>query len=118
MNRKPWEKKCLMTLETRLPERSVSADLKRAGSGDKVGAMEQSGDGHSTEITKLLAPRKKRSIAFEFWACSRDHLELPDWSRDILAGWVLLSLRSWLCTRQTFSTAQIFIDVELFHISD
>ena len=39
---------------------------------------------HTTEITKLLAPRKKQSIAFEYWACSRDHLERPDWSRDIL----------------------------------
>ena len=32
----------------------------------------------TTEITELLAPWKKRSIAFEFWACSRDHLERPD----------------------------------------
>ena len=39
----------------------------------------------TTEITKLLAPQKKPSIAFEFWACSSDHLERPDWSRGIFA---------------------------------
>ena len=38
----------------------------------------------TTEITELLAPGKKRSISFEFWPCSRDHLERPDWSRDII----------------------------------
>ena len=40
---------------------------------------------HATnEITKLLAPGKKnQSIAFEFLAYSRDHLECTDWSRDI-----------------------------------
>lgn len=32
----------------------------------------------TTEITKLLSPQKKPSIAFEFWACSSDHLERPD----------------------------------------
>ena len=32
----------------------------------------------TTEITKLLAPQKKPSIAFELWACSSDHLERPD----------------------------------------
>ena len=37
-----------------------------------------------TESNELLAPWKKRSIAFEFWACSRDHLERPDKSRDIM----------------------------------
>ena len=40
----------------------------------------------TTEITELLAPGKKRSIALEFWAYSRDHLERPEWSRDIFPG--------------------------------
>ena len=34
----------------------------------------------TTEITKLFAPWKKQSIAFEFSICSRDHLECPVWS--------------------------------------
>ena len=40
-------------------------------------------DPFTTEITELLAPGKKRSIALEFWAYSHDHLERPEWSRDI-----------------------------------
>ena len=35
----------------------------------------------TTEITELLAPGKIRLIAFEFWACSHDHLDQrPEWS--------------------------------------
>ena len=39
----------------------------------------------TTKITKVLAPRKKRSIAFEFSTCSCDHLECPVFSRETIA---------------------------------
>ena len=38
----------------------------------------------TTKISKVFAPRKKGSIAFEFATSSRDYLERPDWSHDIL----------------------------------
>ena len=37
----------------------------------------------TTEITKLFAPLKKRSISFEFSICSCGHLERLDGSCDI-----------------------------------
>ena len=63
----------------------------------------RSGDIVLPKSLKLLAPQKKRVIAFEFLAYLHDHLECPDWSSHIL---FLFKRHMFVCKIWTFE--QIF----------